>query len=387
MKMSMNNDANIQTITFGPFSPESQLDAALNSGIDALVIRTDGFFPNSAIPYFAKFQEIGVPVFISTGGLIESQSKAKTQSTGAIPLPIHPDQNWGFIRGLESIVECEKSKGLSKNETYQNISARSLQIFDRHDFYDKPEFIELLLKPELRTLADSLTNKSGPIVVDCGHIDSKSMYPNPLDAQTLEQGIVLMKYLKLKGNNEVKLGVLFNDMHMYSIAGKQSRRDVEFLRKQVKNRGTHYFLEQAYRQILDGYGIGREQMRDIFMCHFEGSLNFEARQDLKGDELRVNLKKRGAGFSYDLANSDAERQIASTETGAPLCNLMSAVLNKAYQRKGIGTVIYLRDEMWNCGIRGGAMTSKEAYGTQLNVHSVPFIQLHGKVHTLPAQLL
>ena len=108
----VSNDVTIQTIDFGPIGSEAQLEAALNSEIDALVITTDGFFPSSTIPYFARFQDIGVPVFIPTGALWEARSREKAGSKGATSLPTYPDQNWGLTRGLDRVKQLRQSIGI-----------------------------------------------------------------------------------------------------------------------------------------------------------------------------------------------------------------------------------------------------------------------------------
>lgn len=338
----------------------------LDSGFDALVLTTEGFFPDSIYEPIQKAIDKEVPVFVLGRDLWEEPARRKVEMSGAVGLPLGHSDLWAFLRGLEKIV--------SENKGCDRITNAASRMFDRSDFYNKQEFIEFMLNPELKQIADSITGYKGTIVVDCGHIDSSTHLPTRADSLTLEQGIVLAKYLKIKGY-DAKLGILFNDMYPFNNAPKrEARRANDLLRKQIKNSGSHFGINQVYQGILKSYGITSEEYRNFLVPTLESNLKFAAKQSLdahgKTTQFDADVTQVGNGFSYSRDSSATPVQISSETTGAPLCNMVSAEQVRKYEELGASMAIFLRDEKWECGIRGGGNAARNIYDVKMPAHAV-----------------
>ena len=336
------------------------------NGADAIVIDTSGHFPKTIFEPIRQAMGKNIPVFALYGDFWEADNIKRVIDSGAVALPVKSSASFAFYRGLEKIVKEQRD--------LQKIVSTATTMFDRPDFYDKREFIDFMLNPELMQVADFVSKGDGTIIVDCGHIDSPTHLPTKADQLALEQGILLVKYLRLQGH-DAKLGILFNDMHPFNyVTKKYTRRANDLLRRQIKNSGSHFGINQAYFQYLEGHGITADKYKDFIVPSLESNLKFAAKQSLdaqaESQQFDTSVTQAGKGYSYSRSTSAPTIQISSYNTGAPLCNMVSAEQIKKYEVMGARMAIFLRDEKWGCGVRGGGNAARNLYGTMMPAHAV-----------------
>jgi len=265
----------------------------------------------------------------------------------------------------------------------KNYPANFQKLMSVDNPYEDREFLESVLSPELKAFTEGLRDEDFPLVIDCGHVDSPRMVPEFTDFRTFEDGVLLMKYLNSVGHDDVKVGILFNEMPMLDVAGSTiARRDIRRLRQDVKNKGMHFFAEAVYGNILRNLLVDKEAWRDVLVHTFEGSVALQCRQDMEAYAAGRNPFKVGhiifgedGAASYDLPKSDAPVTTSdscsiglTTPRGAPNCNFLSARINKRYQDQGSGAVLYLRDVGWECKVKQGVNTARRLYGVTIPIH-------------------
>lgn len=324
---------------------------------------------NITLDALIRAQQKGFPIFLlqEPWSSYEYQARIKQLSAeGIVELPAKADKYWGVFRGLQTIIANAKAKTQTPEARYNRIKAEAQRVFSGNDYHDKPPFVELMIRPELKELADALPKDCGSIVVDCGHIDAPNFFPTSADQLTLEEGAILVKYLKLQGHKDVKLNILVNEMYLAEQLGaSEARKAIRGLRKDAKRTGRHFLIDRAYMRLLDGYGITKDEIA----TQFEGILAYQCRQDLETHQ------KGQSKFQTPMVED--ENGVCSVETfddgiqfkrklyspaNAPMCSGISAKLNQALTANGAGTIIYLRDIKHECGIRSGAMAGRNVYG-------------------------
>jgi hypothetical protein len=394
-------DYNIPVLGLDPMANRIDVDWVLDQRSDALVLCTTGALHPALFPHVRVLMDADVPVFLhGTAAINKYESGAKLRAAedhGLVLLNTLPYHYRTVRHGLERIFDEES--------TLVGRLAQAKDTFSHPGLYKNPRFLQLMINPVLKKLADGLPRDASPIVIDCGHIDSPIDRPTDADRLTFEEGCVLMRYLQQIGHEDVKLGFLYNELYalqkdddivmriggenatrFYSIGSKQAnRRYIARLRRDIKRNGFHSAGILAYGDILDSYGITKETWPDSLVCVLEGSLNFQGRQRLAAyDEgsdhpFQVELEDYGHhGFSF-RGSDGKERVIASGERGAPFCSLISAGLNDRYSALGVNTVIYLRDEKWRSAIRCGAQSGRDLYGAKPTVHAAFYATAHDKV--------
>ncbi|MBI2112805.1 hypothetical protein HYT52_04680 [Candidatus Woesearchaeota archaeon] len=369
----------------------SFIDRNIEWGADAVLVKREGSNARSLEPYAERARERNVPMFVMADG-------EDFRDSSVIGLPVSSEQYWGVCRGLQKIVDQAIREGDNPKQRHDQIVEHARTVFAQPDFYDHTLFIDLMLNPDLRAWADKLPRTDKPIVVDCGHIDSNVMMSGDADEMSLEEGAVLVQYLHQQGF-DAKLGVLYNEMRLLNQMEKQTaRRVMEKLYQQAKREGTHHGVLRQYHYLLAGHGITPERHSERMISSFEGKLTLQCRQDLeayqKGDKSRfVRELDRDEGifsdllgvFSYLVDGTESRRELTKP-SGAPNCAMLSAKLNKEYERKGVGRVLYLRDEMeWGCAIRNGAATARELYGVKIPIDFIGYMEARERVATLRAQ--
>ena len=207
-------NVSIEHLRMGPFAEKYVLDAIVKTGPDALVISTQGPLPD------LSGDKVGFPIFIPTEAVWgDGRPKfldkiAAAEEYGVVGLNVYPNQVWGIERGLERIIDTE--------ETQDAVIERAKEVFAQPDFYNQQPFLEMMINPKLKQLADSIPNDGKPIIIDCGHIDAANNYPTNEDQIALEEGIVLINYLKTLGHENVKLSFLFNEMYLLDQMGSRT---------------------------------------------------------------------------------------------------------------------------------------------------------------------
>ncbi|MBT4604070.1 sugar ABC transporter substrate-binding protein [archaeon] len=372
-------------LRFG-MSGRNQVDIAVDAGADAILLKSNGLFPYPALrDPIRRANAAGIPVFLPDAGSFSDfgvQRKiALAENDGLTALRVDPGQHFVVQQGIERIFDQEP--------TLEGRRSVSKDLFDQPRFFEKPAFLDLMMNPALKNYADSLTLDDGPIVIDCGHIDSPNGKPTDEDYTSFEEGIVLMRYLQHKGHQDVKIGFLLNEMYtLEQFDKKGARQRISRARKQRKREGISADIHRVYGQTLYGYGVTREQWPKLLTMSFEGSLSLETRQELskyeKGEDhpFQVELDEHGdAGYSFatKIEGRPFERVISSAERGAPVCSLMSAKLNERYNRGDVRTLIYLRDVKWRSAIKCGARSARVLYGTDLNMFGAFYQTKNGKV--------
>ncbi|HLC90885.1 MAG TPA: hypothetical protein VJI15_03890 [Candidatus Nanoarchaeia archaeon] len=380
---SIKNKVNVPVVlALGEWNRKT-IDTYLDLGVDAILVDREGVNPHYLEPYAQRARERNVPLFVMADGMDFSDS-------AVIGLRVSSEQYWGICRGLHRIVDQAMRETDDRRERHDQIVAEAQRIFARPDFYDREPFIDLLLNPDLKAWADGLEKTDKPIVVDCGHIDSERMMSGNADEMSLEEGAVLVQYLHSKGF-DAKLSVLYNEMRMFHWFEKQHARKVsQKLYDQGKREGTHMGVLRQYYYLLAGHGITPARHKERMMSPFEGKLALQCRQDIEaykeGDTSSFvrKLDREGEVFSYGL--DEGLRRELTTPSGAPNCAMLSAKLNQVYERKGVGRVLYLRDEMaWGCAIRNGAATARELYGVKIPIDFIGYLEAQERVATLRAQ--
>lgn len=374
------------------------IKGSLAAEVDAILVGTDGALPidiwaslndRVANPFSTVVKDAadqGIPTFLTSADfwereIIDPKLKKAEHEAGLIPLPVSSQQYWGIVQGLQAICRDQKD--------YQQKIKTAKTVFSQREFYNQLPFLELIINPTLKKLADNISVDSKDIVIDCGHVDSPRYMPTDEDQQALEDGLVLLQYLTAKGHNNVKIGILVNEMYGFQVAEKtEVRKAIRYLHSQIKRNGSHHIVNQAYQKILEGYGFTAETLADKLVCSFEGSLNLRARQDIEAYErgrthpFQIELDAHGSnGYSFktELDNGKPFERVIAADSGAPVCALMSAELNKRYDKADVGRLIYLRDTKWRSGIVCGARSAKVLYGTDVPIDAF-FYGNHG-VHT------
>ncbi len=381
---------------------QRQIDLMLDSDVDAIVVNTMNIHPGFLEEYTQVAQEKNTPLFVLTGGITPSFGKPSPRETlGENALNVRPNQYWGVHRGLARIIDEETNT--DPKARHKAIMERAHEVFGEPDFYDKPAFIDLLLNPDLRDWADDLEATDKPVIVDCGHIDSKTMYSGNADELSLEEGAVLVQYLRQKGF-DARLSVLYNELQFFNTMEKpRARKAIKALYKEAKNTGTHFGVRNQYHFLLTGHGITEDRWKDVMLSPFEGKLIMQCRQDLdkyaRGEDVFsrdigvVTVEADGqtafAGTGYVVGEGDTTAHRLITKPSlAPNCAMLSAKLNQHYENMGAARVMYLRDEMqWGCAIRNGARTARELYGVKMAIDFIPYMEVKDRVATLPGREL
>ncbi len=261
--------------------------------------------------------------------------------------------------------------------------------------YQDKEFLESVLDLDLKKFADGLTEQDFPLVIDCGHVDSYTMVPGFTDFRTFEDGILLMNYLRTQGHDDVRLGILFNEMPMLDITGRTiARRDIRKLRQDAKNKGMHFFAEVIYGNILRNLLVTPDQWPNLIDHIFEGNVALQCRQDMDAYKAgrnpfkvdQISFSEAGSA-SYDIPKEEtfAEKESCgidlTTPKGAPKCTFLSARINKRYQDQGNGAVLYLRDIKWGCAVNGGATNARRLYGVTIPIYLGAYMFVDPKNNT------
>jgi hypothetical protein len=350
---------------------------------DAIFFQTDGYFPfDDLSDTIVSANRAGIPVFLlGANSITENRPKrllAEANDLGLTSLGAYSWQYWAVHQGIERILDTE--------DTLEARQSLSQTVFSDSQFFEKRPFLELMINPALKEYADGLPQDCGPIVIDCGHIDSPNFMPTDEDQTALEEGLVLFHYLRYLGHQDVKIAPLFNEMYAdQKVDKKSARRFEKTLRKQAKKKGLHSGVLQAYREIFKGYGLTEDTWQASVVCSFEGSIVHQARQGIRAYEegsnhpFKTELDDHGNyGFSY-VATDGRERVIASPDKGAPLCSLVSSGVNKRHDAKGAQRVVYLYDQKWRPGVRCGAIGGRELYGTNLVIDAFFYGSANGRV--------
>ena len=318
-------------------------------------------------------RSLGKPTFITTGDLgqrdlVDPQIELGERA-GLISLPITSEKTISVMRGLQAVMRREG--------TLDDKIEHARTIFDGKSFHDRLPFLETVLTSALKDYADSLPYDEGPIVIDCGHIDSKDYTPTHEDLHSLIEGLILTKYLQHLGHEDVRIGILVNEMYLFGTEKKrEARKTIRRLRSQVKNEGRHNLIDKAYWGIFQAYGFDAEKFSRILTCSFEGSLNLRARQDIEAYEndgdhpFQTELEPHGErGYSVRMTLDDGRplERVLTSDSGAPVCSLMSAEHNRRYDDADAGRLVYLRDAQWRSAIRCGARSARALYGTDLPI--------------------
>src|SRR3989338_2530890 len=268
------------------------LASALSQSADGVLTSTAGAYPDSILPQLAEANERGIPVFVMNHEMWEESGREKVAGS-AIPLELNMDQALVTQRGLERIIDQQKRTGINGREGYQAIALRAQRTFSSPAFYDSAPFIELMINPDLKALADSLPKDAGPIVIDCGHIDSPTFQPTLADAFTLEEGLVFQRYLRNLGH-EAKVSILLNETYLLDrkvdvdarimsqllepLVPKRhtldelealrekdpeavAKNDLRFVGPQAKRKGIPYLVNNAYLGLLWGFGLVSDESR------------------------------------------------------------------------------------------------------------------------------
>ena len=398
-----NREVDLTSLKFTPSGSYNGdvLKTLIDQNPDAILIDTSGLIPfetrrtneyqlgsNNRAPLeiLIGAQEKGIPIFFLKEPLTEEpyQRKVKElEAVGVVELQAYQDKFWGIFRGLQRIIADGKKTGLGKQENKQqiaeNIRAKAGRIFDSSDYHDKPEYINMMINPELKELADSLQRDVGSIVIDCGHIDNPGFAPTTADRFTVEEGAILLKYLRMIGHEDVKLSVLVNEMYLTEQFGKsEARKKIRQLRVNMK-KGDHQIARQAYWHLLQGYGIN--ERKDIATV-FEGILAYQCRQDLdayqRGEETfatSVVQTEEGVFTIEDAEDGTQVRWQVYSPNSAPVCRSISAKLNQVHNTTGAGAIIYLRNINDECGVRGGVFAGRRMYGLNQPVHVLFYAEL------------
>lgn len=390
---------NLSFITFTPGSPcnRTQLELYIRDSYEAILIQTEGFLPRDTLDevLLREAQQKAIPVFLLQEPCESDEYQARIErlsQEGLVELPVTKDKYWGVCRGLQRIIANAQAETETPEAKYEQIKAEAQRIFADNKYHDKPAFLELMISPELKELTDALPKDCGPIVVDCGHIDAPNFYPTSADQLTLEEGAILVKYLKLHGHQDVKLNILVNEMYLAEQLGtSKARKAISNLRKETKRSGKHYIINRAYMRLLDGYGITNDEIA----TQFEGILAYQCRQDLEAFErgqskFQIPIVQEEDGvFTVETANNGTKfKRRLYSPSNAPLCAGISAKLNQVHEANGAGTIIYLRDIKHECGIRSGAMAGRNVYGFGNSIHVVFYAETkEHKVEAFSAQQL
>ena len=337
-----------------------------------------GIYGQAAAPVRTRFN--------LTGKVWQDECHARITQTDVISLPIFHEQHLGVLRGLERIIDREKQKGLSAQDTYSSIVASTQQVFSQPDFYDQSPFIDLMISPALRKFADSLSQTNFPLVIDCGHIDdAHQFYASDTDEITLEDGVVLLKYLQNQGRQDVRLSILFNDIHIFNAHGHYGRKFVRALERQAKQNGIHNVFKGDYSNFLLGYGLLEDQWQSRIGSIFESHLTFRSRQELAAyiaeldHPFQVDFIEDGV-IVYTIPGTQEKRNVTNLR-GAPNCTMISAQLDRKHELDGAKTVLYLRDEdAWGCAVRQGTRAAREMFGVSIPVFASFYTQIGNRVH-------
>ena len=393
------SESNIPAYYLGPGSNANWFfSPAMLEGVHAIFFDTESILPwrvdadlrdPTTSPFTAgmyQARQQGIPSFMTTADFfdrefVDPKIKKAEDEAGLVPLPVSVRQSYGVFRGLQVIMR--------NDGTVEEKVALAKDIFDGTDFHDKPEFLDLVINPRLKDFADHLPHDEGPIVVDCGHIDSPRYSPTDQDQRSLDEGLILAKYLQHIGHEDVRIGILVNEMHLFRTREKrEARRFIRKLRGQVKRDGYHHLVDRVYRGIFQGFGFGPKKLAEMLVCSFEGSLNLRARQDLDAYEtdgdhpFQTELDTHGErGYSFKTTLDDGRpfERVITSDGGAPMCALMSAELNRRYDEADVGRLVYLRDTQWRPGIRCGARSARALYGTEVPVDAFFYGAANGKV--------
>ncbi|MBI2572727.1 hypothetical protein HYV86_02615 [Candidatus Woesearchaeota archaeon] len=386
------NDISIAFVPEG--FPIKQIGSLVGHGTDALLVSlpVQGSGLHEVISHFTQRS---IPSFIMAASIMEREVLETLEFRGAVPLEAWNNQYWGVSRGLERIVDQEQRQSCDPAIQYNRIIKRAQDVFANPQYPSSSQFIDLMLHPRLRTLADGIPRRNGSVIIDCGHIDNRGMYATNADLFTIEDGVVLLHYLRAKGHQDVKISVLVNEQYLFGQWSKtDARRWIHKLHQQVDRFGVHQFVAQNYREILRGYGIDESTYERDIVCRFEGSLSLEARQQLAAYEeggehpfvMEIDLYgQRGYSFQVQMPTPDGngsrtfERVLASAQSGAPICALISANLDRRHELAGASTVIYLRDEQWRSAVLCGSRSAHYIYGTQSEANAVFYQEKNGQV--------
>lgn len=241
-----------------------------------------------------------------------------------------------------------------------------------------------MINKKLKIFLSTLTDKDFPLVIDCGHVDTKEIKPRIADGFTLAEGLECMEFLKQKTTAVVKLSILFNDTHLISNASSitEGRKQIRHLRAQVKSRGIHDLLLDLYIDVFNKYRISRDL--DFFKSDFlylsENSLILQSRQTLEKYRQNENPFKEelivdGIGIKYNLKDPQNLSQdvktveVAYSHNGAPGWPLVSANITKFFDDRGFKTILCLRDEHWAPRVKIGGIVAKELYGCKVKTHA------------------
>lgn len=244
-----------------------------------------------------------------------------------------------------------------------------------------------MIHEELRRFLETLTRDAGPIVVDCGHVDTKELVPRPADGATLHEGLECFNTIKKADIAPVKLSVLFNETHLLNTAASKAegRKQIKGLKKEIKSQGIPQSLLNIYKTIFDEYGILQDKdfFKSEFICLSENNLILRSWQDIEkyrngSNPFKKNLMASGKGFKFRLQNS-AEVELAYAESGAPGWPLVSASIVNFFEKQGFKTIICLRDAYWAPRVKTGGMVAQELYGCNNNTHAFFYTSDNGVI--------
>ncbi|MBI2547854.1 hypothetical protein HYW21_00740 [Candidatus Woesearchaeota archaeon] len=322
------------------------------------------------------------------------------KARGAVELGALPSQAFTVRYGLQRIVDqASAMHGLRTPQAAHAIREDAARVFARPDFSRQNAYQRFMMSSILQELADELTTTEGPLVIDCGHIDSPKFTPTNADRMIFLEGIALFYYLKDRGH-DVRLGILVNETYAINKLGlPEARKVFDTLQEQRKQTGSHHIIDETYRVFLDQAGINPQ---DDVLCSFEGHYMHNGRQRLARHRngkstFMTDLVEEPEGiFSLEGTGDDALKRPLYYASGAPNCHLVSGIHNEWYARKGIQTVVYLRDitqsnrrgDPVECGIRGGAQTAVRTLGVTITAYFVPYVpDPIRQVTALPTQKL
>ncbi|MFA7685167.1 MAG: hypothetical protein WCX95_00010 [Candidatus Gracilibacteria bacterium] len=234
-----------------------------------------------------------------------------------------------------------------------------------------------MIHSELEKFLKTLTCDACPIVIDCGHVDTKEIKPRIADGFTLSEGLECLKILKQANINPVKISILFNDTYLLQNSSSitEGRKQIRRLRSEIKSKGIHHMLLDIYKKPFEEHGIFQKEnfFKSEFLYLSENSLILQSRQEIERYHNNQNSFKKQLisiekGLKFRMQNSE-EVDIAYEHNGAPGWPLVSANIVNFFEKQEFKTIICLRDIHWAPRVKTGGLVAKELYGCKIKTHA------------------
>lgn len=352
--------------------------ALADGSLDAIVFQADELFPaqgeNSVIPLIEELNRRGIISIIQPKERANGNGAMLAVQAGAVSLGTNHDDPISLINRISAILKSNQNQDSRRRAISSELYRGPIESDFWHPTFGTDYNLTFISNGKLphQALLDYLNQipVGSSIVINCGHIDTPNMKPDPISIETFREGARAWKYLESRGHKNVRLSVLVNDMYEFNKDPHSARTAFDKRRRQYKATGVHDLFPEEYRQILREYGIDLGRWPKVIIPKTETALKFAASQAINSPQrqenhLLVDLVENGGQLAYTIETGNGQYTIPLTsKAGAPVCRMIASQYFRQLEAQGATNVLHLYPLEHECSTAGGVKAARNLYGSR-----------------------